>query len=648
MRRGFQRRSLRTKIIVWSFLPAMAILLMVALVNFYAYQRVTEDLVFERDRELTRLTANELALELVRDPELSLVQAWDVDKPNPMIQRLIVNWLSRALDLRVGDSGSAFVVDDSGRVIYHTERTRVGEDFSAQAAVQQVLKGEIGAIRTRGLEGTDVVASFAPVPGTSWGIVHEESWANLVRPSLVFRRFLIILLVLALVVPAMIVTFWVGRMTRPVADLVRAAQEVARGNFSQRIAVATGDELEELAVQFNRMAAHLQGSYAHLEKRVAERTKEMAALSNIGLTISSTLDPDAVLRTIYQQVTRLMGMPDRFFIASYDPASRMVIYEIYIEGGQPSERFHQRGFERGGLVGWVIENGQPLIVHDFRQEIDDLPARPSATGEGRIGNLRSWVGIPLKIQDRVTGAISVQSFERDAFTDRHVQMLTTIANYAAVAIENARLYQQAQQLAVLEERNRLARELHDSVTQALYGVTLYAEAAARLLACGEVPVATNHLGELQKTAQEALREMRLLVFELRPPVLQQEGLVAALEARLDAVEARGGLETEVSVEGEGRLPLEIEEGLYRIAQEALNNVLKHARAQRIAVTLRWDPSLVVMEVADDGIGFDVVAARVRGGMGLHGMEERAARLGGTLTIASSPGSGSRVRVEVNR
>jgi signal transduction histidine kinase len=200
---------------------------------------------------------------------------------------------------------------------------------------------------------------------------------------------------------------------------------------------------------------------------------------------------------------------------------------------------------------------------------------------------------------------------------------------------------------VLEERQRLARELHDSVTQALYGISLYAEAAGRALADGDTgPVATN-LQEIGETTRQALAETRLLLFELRPPLLEEQGLAAALRARLQAVEARAGLETAFDCHGEGRLALDKEQELYRLAQEALNNVLKHAHASRVEVRLDLASNPAMLEVCDDGAGFDP-ALGGGGGFGLPGMRERAERLGGTLQIESAPGAGTRVRVEVPR
>jgi signal transduction histidine kinase len=200
--------------------------------------------------------------------------------------------------------------------------------------------------------------------------------------------------------------------------------------------------------------------------------------------------------------------------------------------------------------------------------------------------------------------------------------------------------------AIIVERNRLAGDLHDSVTQGLYGMVLHADAAKGQLLTGKITQATAYLEEIKTAGKEALAEMRLLIFELRPPVLEQEGLSAALETRLYAVEKRAGLKTEFDSQIDGRLPFEIEEGLYRIAQEALNNALKHAQAQRVWVYLAQVGEVVTLTIVDDGCGLEIETARKSGGMGLVTMGERATKLAGVLTIESSPGGGTRIVVEV--
>ena len=201
--------------------------------------------------------------------------------------------------------------------------------------------------------------------------------------------------------------------------------------------------------------------------------------------------------------------------------------------------------------------------------------------------------------------------------------------------------------AILAERNRLASDLHDSVTQGLYGILLHADAAMGQLSEGDSIRAKTYLEEIKAAGKEGLAEMRLLIFELRPPVLEEEGLVAALETRLYAVEKRAGLGVELISDIGDEMPRAVEIGLYRIAQEGLNNVLKHAQAEHVRVCLQQDGKRVSLEIQDDGCGFDTQNYRDGGGMGLSGMGARVRDLGGRIEIGSSPGNGTRIFVEVS-
>ena len=223
-----------------------------------------------------------------------------------------------------------------------------------------------------------------------------------------------------------------------------------------------------------------------------------------------------------------------------------------------------------------------------------------------------------------------------------LSLLASIGQEVSMAVNNARLYDRAQQMAALEERNRLAQELHDSVTQSLYSLSLYAEVAARMLEAGNTKKAADQVRELGANAREALQEMRLLIFELKPLELQKAELADAIRSRLDAVESRVGLKADLRVTGEARIgePLKLE--LYSVAREALNNVLKHACAHRVSVVLTLSSDEAALEVNDDGKGFDPDSVRASGGLGLAGMAERARRVGGELAVQSCPGRGTTV------
>jgi signal transduction histidine kinase len=205
---------------------------------------------------------------------------------------------------------------------------------------------------------------------------------------------------------------------------------------------------------------------------------------------------------------------------------------------------------------------------------------------------------------------------------------------------------QVKELATTEERNRLARELHDSVTQSLYSLTLLAAGWRRLARTGELENVENSFTEVEEVAQQALKEMRLLIYELRPPVLETEGLLGALHHRLNAVEKRAGIEARLIADEVVDLSPEIEEALYAIAIEALNNALKHAAATSITLQFSGIDTHLVMEMVDDGVGFDLKAKEQHWGMGLENIRHRTDQIGGDLEIHTSPGEGTRLRVEV--
>ena len=196
----------------------------------------------------------------------------------------------------------------------------------------------------------------------------------------------------------------------------------------------------------------------------------------------------------------------------------------------------------------------------------------------------------------------------------------------------------------MEERQRLARELHDSVSQALYGIALGLHTARIQLDRdpGELPESLNYLLSL---AEAALEEMRALIFELRPESLESEGLVVALSKQGAALQARHGMAVQIELCEEPNLPLQVKQALYRIAQEAMHNTVKHARASNVELVLRQTATAVILEVRDDGVGFDPTGS-FPGHLGLHSMQERLSSLSGMLQIESAPGQGTSILVQV--
>jgi signal transduction histidine kinase len=221
--------------------------------------------------------------------------------------------------------------------------------------------------------------------------------------------------------------------------------------------------------------------------------------------------------------------------------------------------------------------------------------------------------------------------------------LIAFANQVAVAIENARLYRQAQALAATQERQKLARELHDSVSQALYGIALGARTADEIIR--QAPETTKSLSEpiayILDLVEAALAEMRALIFELRPESLEKEGLVVALQKHIAAVQTRYKIPISLNNPSEPVLPLSKKEACYRVAQEAIQNSIKHAQASHITVLLTEEDQRYCLQIIDDGRGFDALK-EYPGHLGLKSMHERIERLEGELRIDSTPGSGTAI------
>jgi two-component system nitrate/nitrite sensor histidine kinase NarX len=255
---------------------------------------------------------------------------------------------------------------------------------------------------------------------------------------------------------------------------------------------------------------------------------------------------------------------------------------------------------------------------------------------------RSWLGVPLIHKERVTGMLGIRHSEPDYYTSHHARLALAIANQAAVAIENARLYAQAQQMAAVEERARLARELHDSVTQMLFSASVIAEVLPRLWARDQDD-GQQYLDDLRVLTRGALAEMRTLLLELRPAALAEAELGDLLRQLAEAMTGRTRVPVTLTVDGTRPLPPEVQITLYRLAQESLNNVARHAGASAVAMSLRSGQEGVEIRVSDDGRGFD--PARVASNhLGLRIMRERADAIGATLALESTPGQGTQVVV----
>jgi signal transduction histidine kinase len=370
---------------------------------------------------------------------------------------------------------------------------------------------------------------------------------------------------------------------------------------------------------------------------IETQRRQLEALYQADEYLYRHLQLDQVLQSLVDVVIDIL-QADKSAVMVWDAEQERLI--VRAARGFSAHSLARMSYAPGeGVAGRVFACGESIAVEDLEQ--DSSSARSIAAVEG----IRSLLSVPILIDGQVYGVFGMNYCHPRTFSADDTRLFMALAQRAGQAIKNARLYEQSKQAATLEERQRLARELHDSVTQALYSLTLLAEAGKRQAQSGDLARVQEHMGQVSTIAQQALREMRLLVYQLRPLALEQEGLVVALKQRLDTVERRAGVRSTVEVEGALLLPSSVEAELYRIAMEALNNSLKHAAATAVAVRILSHNGELTLEVEDNGRGFDLDRAAAGGGIGLSSMRERVEHLGGSFTI-EQPAGGTLIRVEI--
>jgi nitrate/nitrite-specific signal transduction histidine kinase len=543
--------------------------------------------------------------------------------------------------LNWGKGRNAYIFDSSGRIIYHTETNEIGKDVSGSTAAAEAVKGISDAIRTIDLKGRGVLASFAPVPGTPWGIVTEKNWATLTGSNRGYQTGLISLLIAGILVPAVIVFFGVKQITKPIAAVSRAAKEISGGNFSHRIKVTTGDELEEMATQFNTMAGALDDSYTTLERKVEDRTRrerqradQLRAINETGRKISSILHIEELLPFVAKSLQETFKYESiRIYLA--DRNSGELTLKARAGYGLTSSIAETSAASSVTTAKSVVESGEPVILNKL---ILDAQQR---TGK-ETGNPRAKMVFPIKLAGRTIGVLDVEESRTEVFDELDIFNAQTLADQLAIAIENARLYEHAQELATLEERNRLARDLHDAVSQTLFSASLIAEVLPRIWERNQ-DEGVKRLEEVRQLTRGALAEMRTLLLELRPAALSEAELPHLLTQLGESIRGRARIPVTINVVGQCLLTPDVKVAFYRIAQEALNNIAKHAQAHQVKVDLVCEMDKVTLSIRDDGKGFDTGNIRPESfGVGI--MHERAAKIGATISVVSQPGHGTTIAI----
>jgi signal transduction histidine kinase/streptogramin lyase len=381
-----------------------------------------------------------------------------------------------------------------------------------------------------------------------------------------------------------------------------------------------------------------------LQRLVKERThalekrgREMEALYKADEKILRNVSLNQVFQTLVDVAVDMLHA-DRSVVFAWDEEQTKVVPRV--SHGFARETLKVMEFAKGeGIVGKVLATGKPLIVTDVNPEDLRPDVRAAIIAEG----IRSFVHLPIVVDHRVVGVFNISFTRPDFIAEDTVRVFSALVNRASISIANMELFEQTKDLAVMEERNRLARDLHDSAKQKAFAA-LAQLGTARGILNGHGNSATMHLSEAENLVTDVIQELTFLVQEIYPIALQEKGLPTTLREYIFEWENRNDVTVQLSTRNERRLPIDVEQAIYRVSQEALANVARHSHARRVDMSLVYNSDSVQLSVSDDGCGFDV-NLKIHG-MGLRSIRERVSSIHGTVQIQSAPGQGTRLLVQV--
>jgi nitrate/nitrite-specific signal transduction histidine kinase len=556
-------------------------------------------------------------------------------KIEPTTQSVLYNTLN-GLDL----GSDVYIIDGNQRITFSPNPSQIGRDLSREASIQELLQGQKTSIQFHNAT-EEFVISYYPLNNIvddkmRWILIKEQSLSAIMQPTLPYQRFLLALLALGVIVPVLVTAYGVRHITDPIQKLIHASEQVTAGQFKHRIEVKTGDEIETLADQFNLMSAELDESYSSLEKKVADRTRELAIMNSILSVASRSLDIQEILEDALKIIVEQLGFK---IGAAFKHAPDLATPTLVT----------QRGIEPTTARDIVeidpIKNEVNPVDHQSRVatfESKDFPDKKLYNELG-LSDCKLLVYVPLSTKGRNLGFFILGKPEPGALATEELSLLSSIGQQIGVAMENAHLYEKAEQAATTAERTRLARELHDAVTQTLFSANLIADVIPRIWK-RDPEEGMQSLEELRQLTRGALAEMRTMLLEMRPETLERVDLKSLLAQLADAFTGRVRVPVSLEIQGNCELTHEVKIVFYRVAQEALNNIAKHSGARQVDVHLECQTGGMNMLIKDDGLGFDPGCITPEH-LGIAIMRERANSIGASLMIESQPGQGTTVELD---
>jgi len=531
----------------------------------------------------------------------------------------------------LGNTGETYLVGSNHHLLtgLRNEKYTIPDTYiSSQGSKAAVDDHESGYSTYLNYAGHRVIGVYQWVPELQVALLAEQQEGEALHATTLVLEIIAMATALTILLAILAARYITHSITRPIAELAAAATLITKGDLSQKAKIERHDEVGILADAFNSMTTQLRDQFRHQE----QRTLQLRAINEIGRHISAILQIDELLKYVTSSLQNNFKYKNVGIILKDQDSGQLALR--YSSGA------YEGGEEKSQLtpvVDSVTQSGQTLLVNDLQND-------PVLKRTSDLGHMRAELAVPIKIGEKLIGVMDIEADHPLAFNEFDVFTVQALSDQIAVALENIRLYEQAQELATMKERSRLARDLHDAVSQTLFSASIIAEVLPRLWEKSQ-DEGRRRLEEIRQLTRGALAEMRTLLFELQPAALADAELAYLLHQLAESITGRTRIAVKVLVEGDCDLPPNIKVALYRITQEALNNVAKHANATSANIKVICQSDVTELRISDNGRGFDTSSVRV-GSLGLGIMRDRAREIGADIEIKSTIGSGSVITVRI--
>ncbi|MFQ5455145.1 MAG: GAF domain-containing protein [Nitrospirota bacterium] len=558
-------------------------------------------------------------------------------------------------DIKFGITGHAMLIDSEGQILI-CPLLPTGSHVTDLNLVDSVSRESPGWVVTANDAhgGSDSIIGFAPINdmnniisrsiGRTWHAFIRQDPAETYMP---INNLLYDVIKYGMILVGIMVFFGLivsKRLIKPIETLREGVVLIGKGELDHTIDIKTNDEIEELAEEFNRMAEKLKESYVYiLEQQVAARTKELSALNVIATTVNQSLDLQIILENTLNKIMEVLDIDGGAVRVWNDEKEKLVLraYRGISNSAADSVMELNWGEE---LAGEAAKSNKPILIYDTKKDVN--LNKNIFIKEG----YRSIAYVPITSRNQVVGVLNVASLNPRSFSEKDSQLLSSIGSQMGTAIENAKLFEKSEKLAVLEEREWISREIHDGIAQDMAYLNMQIKILEDSFTVYPMEQSIKEIKRIRNFVKGVSDDIRELLGDFRTKLEADHGLIPALKKYIESFGYEHNIKINFIVENKDKNEIKFspraEVHILRVIQEGLSNIRKHAKADMVKIEMRVESNIAKINIKDNGIGFDINKAKSKRGrhLGLEIMKERINKLGGEFKITADRGRGTRLTI----